>query len=65
VLVTINGKKREIADGMNVQTLLSELGLTGPLAVELNRRVCPKRRHSETELNPGDTLEIVTIVGGG
>ena len=65
MVVTINGEKREIADGLNVQALLSELGLTDPLAVELNRRICPKRMHSETPLRPADVLEIVTIVGGG
>ena len=65
VQVTINGKSREIADGSTVEQLLGELSLTGPLAVELNRKVCPRRQHGKTALQPGDVVEIVTIVGGG
>lgn len=63
--VTVNGDQREIAEGTSVETLLAELGLKGPMAVELNKHVCPRRMHNETKLNAGDVLEIVTIVGGG
>jgi sulfur carrier protein len=34
-------------------------------AVEVNRRLVPKKRHAEHALNDGDTIEIVTLVGGG
>ena len=63
--ISVNGQEREITDSITVQQLLVELAVKGPLAVELNRKVCPKRLHSETELKNGDVLEIVTIVGGG
>ncbi|MBN1846925.1 MAG: sulfur carrier protein ThiS [Sedimentisphaerales bacterium] len=63
--IRVNGTAREIAEGATVEQLLTELSLRGPLAVELNRQVCPRRRHAETELRPGDVVEIVTIVGGG
>jgi len=63
--ITVNGKSREMEPGATVEQLLTELGLKGPLAVELNRKVCPKRLHSQTPLNSADVIEIVTIVGGG
>ena len=44
---------------------MDQLAVKPPYAVELNRKVCPKRLHEQTTLNPGDILEIVTIVGGG
>ena len=65
MLITVNGKEYETADGTTVQKLLEQLGRTGPLAVELNRHICPRQRHGETALNNGDIVEIVTIVGGG
>ena len=55
----------ELNDGATVQQLMEQLAVKPPYAVELNRKVCPKRRHDQTTLNPGDVLEIVTIVGGG
>lgn len=63
--INLNGREHETADGTTVGQLLEQLELTGPLAVELNRRICPKNRHSETQLTNGDVVEIVTIVGGG
>jgi len=34
-------------------------------AVEVNRRVVPRRDHAATLLQDGDSIEIVTLVGGG
>ena len=65
MLISVNGNQREVADGSTVEQLLGLLALKGPLAVELNQKVCPKRLHGETKLKNGDVLEIVTIVGGG
>ena len=33
--------------------------------MEHNRRVVPRAEHAAVRLNHGDTLEIVTFVGGG
>ncbi|MGL6195359.1 MAG: sulfur carrier protein ThiS [Thermoguttaceae bacterium] len=65
----INGEERliETASGtLTVKELLDILELTGKfVAVELNRSVVSFRVFSETQLNEGDKLEIVTLVGGG
>ena len=63
--IQVNGKEREVADSTTVKQLVELLGLSAPLAVELNRKVCPKSSHEQTLLNNGDVIEIVTIVGGG
>lgn len=63
--VSVNGKTHELPEAMTVAQLVEHLGLSAPLAVELNRQVCPKQKHSETPLQSGDVVEVVTIVGGG
>lgn len=63
--ITINGTLRQVEEGLTLARLLEILAVKGPLAVELNKEVCPKRLHAQQILQPGDVLEIVTIVGGG
>jgi sulfur carrier protein len=64
--VTINGRAREIPDGLTVRGLVAHLGLTeGPVAVEINQNVVPRARHAEHEVAAGDVVEIVHFVGGG
>ena len=65
MLISVNGKEHQSHDGTTVEQLLQQLEVTGPLAVELNRRICPKKNHQDTVLHSGDVVEIVTIVGGG
>lgn len=53
-------------DAATVQALLAELGMAGQaVAVEVNKHVVPKKQHGQTELNAGDQIELVTLVGGG
>lgn len=64
--ITLNGEQRELADGSTVADLLRELGLAGrPVAVEVNRSVVARRSHDQHTLADGDTIEMVTLVGGG
>ena len=64
--ITVNGKKKAVQTGTTVEALLIELGLgRQPAAVELNKTLVPKRRHAEQTLAEGDTIEVVTLVGGG
>ena len=32
---------------------------------EVNKRIVPRKRHESTQLNEGDKVELVTLVGGG
>ncbi len=66
VSITVNGEPRQIAPGTTVKQLVDLLGLgDGPVAVEQNREVVPRRLHAETALAAGDVVEIVHFVGGG
>jgi sulfur carrier protein len=64
--ITINGQQETIDDGLTVAALLDARGLANkPCAVEVNRSLVPKAEHAGRELREGDSLEIVTLVGGG
>ncbi len=64
--IVVNGDPTPLVPGETVADLIGRLGLaTSPCAVELNRRVVPRRDHASTPIAPDDRLEIVTLVGGG
>ena len=64
--VSVNGEPVELSAPATVSTLLAAHGLdSAPCAVEVNRRLVPKREHGDHALHDGDAIEIVTLVGGG
>ena len=64
--IQVNGNQRTLESPCTVERLLDELNLGGqPCAVEVNTAVVPWREHGERVLSDGDSVEIVTLVGGG
>lgn len=64
--LNINGVAQEHPEGLTVAGLLVALEKNPLLvAVEVNRDLVTRSRHAEVELHDGDTLEIVTLAGGG
>lgn len=64
--ITLNGKPETLAHPMHVGQLLTHLGLdTRKVAVERNLAIVPRSEHNTTYVNEGDTIEIVTFMGGG
>ena len=64
--LTVNGDPHETEPGLTITGLLQKLALgSGPVAVERNGDVIPRREHATTELAEGDKIEIVHFVGGG
>ena len=64
--ITVNGNPAEVAPGLTVAGLLGELGLSDMrVAVEHNRRILQRDEYAGAELNEGDSLEILSFVGGG
>ena len=64
--ITVNGQPQEVALPISVAELLRALDKKGPqVAVEVNEQLVPKADHESTELSVGDSVEIVTLVGGG
>jgi thiazole synthase len=64
--LTINGETRTLPERLTLAELLQQLGYDRRrIAVEVNREVVPLPRHQEHRLAAGDSVEIVTLVGGG
>ncbi len=64
--IKVNGEEREFSAGLTLTALIVELGSKPDrLAIELNRKIVPRREWAETRLHEGDELEIVHFVGGG
>jgi thiamine biosynthesis protein ThiS len=64
--IRLNGKPREVPDGISIRRLLDELGLH-PLrvAVQRNLDIVKRERYDEVILDPGDAIEILTFMAGG
>ena len=64
-MVKINGKERQSAG----KTLAEYLATTDydpkRIAVERNGAIVPKAQYADTVLQDGDSMEIVSFVGGG
>ncbi len=64
--VMINGEEREVSQGATVTALLAELQLPAErVAIERNRDILPRAQWAATAIRPGDSYEIVQLVGGG
>lgn len=64
--IELNGEPRELRPGMTVADLVAELGMQPRfVAVERNLQLVPRAEHGQCRLEPGDRLEVVTLVGGG
>jgi sulfur carrier protein len=64
-MVNVNGEAKDIAG----KTLAEYLATTNYdmkwIAVECNGDIVPKAWYGETVLHDGDSIEIVSFVGGG
>jgi len=65
--LTLNGESYDLpGDRATVAELVDALGMgKQAVAVEVNKQLVPKREHDQTPLHEGDTVEVVTLVGGG
>lgn len=64
-MVTINGEEKNV-QGKTVASYLIKNGYDiKRVAVELNGDILPKSQYEGTALKDGDSVEIVSFVGGG
>ena len=62
----VNGKELDFSSGSTVRQLVEQLQLADrPVAVERNGQIVSHTIFDQTELAEGDSLEVVTLVGGG
>lgn len=66
MIITLNGKKEEIPEGITILKLL-EIKKIRPevVTVELNENIIEKDKFSTTLLNQDDQAEFVYYMGGG
>lgn len=80
VEIKLNGEPYSIESSSTVENLLQQLaknrqskqnssqtqsGNLGAVAVELNAEIVPHNQFGQTQLESGDEVEVVTLVGGG
>jgi thiamine biosynthesis protein ThiS len=64
--ILLNGENKEVPDGISVIGLLNFLKIQRQrVAVELNMEIVRKDQYGETPIKDGDSLEIVSFMGGG
>ncbi len=66
VAIVVNGERLSVPEGTTVAALLERMGLgRAAAAAEVNKELVPKREHMSRELRVGDSIEVVSLVGGG
>jgi thiamine biosynthesis protein ThiS len=66
IAIVFNGESRTVPEGTSIADLLHEAGIPQKFcAVELNKEILPKDQYEGYEVNMGDMIEVVTLVGGG
>jgi sulfur carrier protein len=64
--VKINGKEKQLDDGLTVKHLLKQLNIPfETVVVELNGDIIYKEEYEKVILKDNDKVEIVRFVGGG
>ncbi len=64
-MVKVNGELQDVA-GMTIAAYLEQSHFdVARIAIECNEEFIPKAKYAETVLKDGDSLEVVSFVGGG
>jgi sulfur carrier protein len=66
VTVTVNGVRREVAEGTTLAAVVASLSAApSGVAAAVNETVVPRGRWAATALADGDRVEVLTAVQGG
>ena len=64
--ILLNGEKRKIATGLNIDGLIKDLQLKPKsVVVELNQTIIQPDKYDQISIADGDRLELIRFVGGG
>lgn len=64
-MVKINGEERNVTGKTVAEYLATTSYDLKRIAIERNGDIVPKARYGETVLQDGDSVEVVSFVGGG
>lgn len=66
MLITLNGQNKPVADGTTLTGLASQTGHPPErLVAELNKTIIAREQWPHITLKEGDSVELLTFVGGG
>lgn len=64
--ILVNGKERDVSDGITVAQLLEELRVRPErVAVLVNQGIIKKPSYASTTIRAGDAVEVLTVMAGG
>jgi thiamine biosynthesis protein ThiS len=64
--IRLNGKERDVRDGIMVAELLAELNIPPErVAVLVNQEIVKKPSYASVILRDGDAVEVLTAMAGG
>lgn len=65
-MITVNGQNMQLDRSLTVSEYLEQNQYQiNRIAIEMNGDILPKSQYASVILKDGDTLEIVSFVGGG
>ena len=66
MMISLNGKKEEVKEGMTISDLLKEKKIREEVVtVELNDNIVERPKYSVTFIKDRDRIEFVYYMGGG
>ena len=64
--ITLNGQKKEVLPSQNLQEVISRFSQSSAVLIaEVNGTIVKKAQWDAVNVNDGDTIELVSFVGGG
>ena len=64
--IRLNGAETDVADGATIGALVDKVVRDrSRVAVERNKEIVPRATYDATSVEEGDSVEVVTLVGGG
>ncbi len=64
--ITLNGQKKEVSPSQNLRDVIVQFSQSpAVLIAEVNGTIVKKKQWDEICVNDGDTIELVSFVGGG
>jgi sulfur carrier protein len=65
-MIKVNGEEVNDASGLSLEEFLIREGyVLERIVVELNGEIMPKAQYKQTNIKDGDSLEVISFVGGG